>query len=181
MCIRDRSCAWSELASAGDGGMDVWLDDVPLRDPTLAPEEILMSESQERMMAVVEPARLEAVSYTHLDVYQRPVLTTAILARAGEIAAPRGILIADTKVEYGVSPSGELLLADEVLTPDSSRFWPAGEYAPGRSQRSFDKQYVRDWLTSPASGWDRRSGEAPPPLPDEIVERTRATLSLIHI
>lgn len=102
-------------------------------------------------------------------------LTTTILARAGEIAAPRGILIADTKVEYGVAADGSLVLADEVLTPDSSRFWPAAEYAPGRSQRSYDKQYVRDWLTSPASGWDRRSGEQPPALPEEVVARTRAT------
>lgn len=102
-------------------------------------------------------------------------LTTAILARAGEIAAPRGILIADTKVEYGLTADGELLLADEVLTPDSSRFWPAADYAPGRVQRSYDKQYVRDWLTSPASGWDRRSGEAPPPLPEDVVARTRQT------
>ncbi|QQR99496.1 MAG: phosphoribosylaminoimidazolesuccinocarboxamide synthase [Austwickia sp.] len=102
-------------------------------------------------------------------------LTTAILARAGEIAAPRGILIADTKVEYGVAEDGELLLADEVLTPDSSRFWPAAAYEPGRTQRSYDKQYVRDWLTSPASGWDRGSGDAPPPLPEEVVARTRET------
>ncbi len=102
-------------------------------------------------------------------------LTTAILERAGRIAAPRGILIADTKVEYGLAADGSLLLADEVLTPDSSRFWPAAEYEPGRVQRSYDKQYVRNWLTSPASGWDRRSGEAPPALPEEVVERTRAT------
>ena len=66
-----------------------------------------------------------------------------------------------------------MVLADEVLTPDSSRFWPADEWQPGRSQPSYDKQIVRDWLLSPASGWDRQSGEAPPPLPDEVVERTR--------
>ena len=67
------------------------------------------------------------------------------------------------------------MLADEVLTPDSSRFWPANLWEPGHAQASFDKQYVRDWLTSAASGWSRASGEPPPPLPDEVVERTRAT------
>ncbi|MBW3085468.1 Phosphoribosylaminoimidazole-succinocarboxamide synthase [Austwickia sp. TVS 96-490-7B] len=102
-------------------------------------------------------------------------LTTGILSLAGRIAAPRGILIADTKVEYGVAPDGTVMLADEVLTPDSSRFWPAADYCPGQPQRSYDKQYVRDWLTSPASGWDRRSGHTPPPLPEDVVERTRAT------
>ena len=66
------------------------------------------------------------------------------------------------------------MLADEVLTPDSSRFWPADEWQPGRAQPSYDKQIVRDWLLSPASGWDRASGEPPPPLPDAVVERTRA-------
>lgn len=100
-------------------------------------------------------------------------LTTRILARGNEIAAERGILIADTKVEFGVS-DGELVLADEVLTPDSSRFWPADQWEPGHTQPSFDKEYVREWLTSPASGWDRASGEAPPALPDDVLERTRA-------
>jgi phosphoribosylaminoimidazole-succinocarboxamide synthase len=104
-------------------------------------------------------------------------LTRRILARGNEIAADRGILIADTKVEFGVDrSSGDpvLVLADEVLTPDSSRFWPAERWEPGHPQPSFDKQYVREWLTSPASGWDRASGAPPPPLPDEVVERTRA-------
>jgi phosphoribosylaminoimidazole-succinocarboxamide synthase len=67
-----------------------------------------------------------------------------------------------------------VLLADEVLTPDSSRFWPADEWLPGRTQPSYDKQIVRNWLLSPDSGWDRSSGEPPPPLPDEVVERTRS-------
>ena len=100
-------------------------------------------------------------------------LTRRILARGNEIAAERGIIIADTKVEFGVE-DGSLVLADEVLTPDSSRFWPAEEWEPGHPQPSYDKQYVRDWLTSPASGWDRHSGEAPPPLPEDVIERTRA-------
>jgi phosphoribosylaminoimidazole-succinocarboxamide synthase len=101
-------------------------------------------------------------------------LTTGILARGNEIAAERGILIADTKVEFGLDGDGGVVLADEVLTPDSSRFWPADQWQPGRVQPSYDKQYVRDWLTSPASGWDRSSDEPPPPLPQEVVEQTRA-------
>ncbi|HEX7537672.1 MAG TPA: phosphoribosylaminoimidazolesuccinocarboxamide synthase [Dermatophilaceae bacterium] len=108
-------------------------------------------------------------------------LTLAILARGNEIAAGRGILLADTKVEFGLDASRPdadgnpaVVLADEVLTPDSSRFWPAVTWAPGRAQVSYDKQFVRDWLTSPASGWDRSSGEAPPALPGDIVEATRS-------
>jgi phosphoribosylaminoimidazole-succinocarboxamide synthase len=100
-------------------------------------------------------------------------LTVRILNRGNEIAADRGILIADTKVEFGVDGE-ELVLADEVLTPDSSRFWPAEQWEPGHPQASFDKEFVREWLTSPASGWDKSSGEAPPPLPGDVVERTRA-------
>ena len=100
-------------------------------------------------------------------------LTVAILRRGNEIAAARGILLADTKVEFGLR-GDEVVLADEVLTPDSSRFWPADQWEPGHPQPSFDKQYVRDWLTSPASGWSRRSGHAPPPLPDDVVAQTRA-------
>jgi len=108
-------------------------------------------------------------------------LTLAILARGNEIAAERGILLADTKVEYGLDTSRTdadgnptIVLADEVLTPDSSRFWPASSWQPGRAQDSYDKQFVRDWLTSAASGWDRSSGTAPPPLPDHIIEATRS-------
>ena len=103
-------------------------------------------------------------------------LTRAILARGNEIAAERGILIADTKVEFGLSPDGTggLVLADEVLTPDSSRFWPAELWEPGHSQPSYDKQFVRDWLTSSESGWDRKAGGPPPELPQHVVEQTRA-------
>jgi phosphoribosylaminoimidazole-succinocarboxamide synthase len=100
--------------------------------------------------------------------------TLEIYRFAAEIAAGRGILLADTKFEFGLHPcSGDMVLADEVLTPDSSRFWPADDYRPGRPQPSYDKQYVRDWLTSPASGWDRRGAEPPPPLPDEVALATR--------
>ena len=100
--------------------------------------------------------------------------TLALYARAAEIARERGIILADTKFELGTGPDGDLVLGDEVLTPDSSRFWPADAWAPGRVTPSFDKQYVRDWLTSPASGWDRDGDQAPPVLPDDVVERTRA-------
>ena len=88
-------------------------------------------------------------------------LSLAIYARARDIAAARGIVLADTKFEFGLhSCTGELMLGDEVLTPDSSRFWPADEWQPGRRQPSYDKQYVRDWLSSPDSGWDRHSDAA---------------------
>jgi phosphoribosylaminoimidazole-succinocarboxamide synthase len=101
-------------------------------------------------------------------------LTLAVYARAEEIARARGIILADTKLEFGTRPDGTVVLADEVLTPDSSRFWPADRWSPGGPQPSFDKDVVRGWLTSPASGWDRTSGEAPPRLPDDVVARTRA-------
>ena len=101
-------------------------------------------------------------------------LTIAVYNRAEAIARERGIILADTKLELGARPDGTMVLADEVLTPDSSRFWPADEWQPGRQQPSYDKQIVRNWLLSEASGWDKASGEAPPPLPPEVVERTRA-------
>ena len=100
-------------------------------------------------------------------------LTLTIYARAEEIARERGIILADTKFEFGRRADYTTVLGDEVLTPDSSRFWPAADWQPGRTQASYDKQFVRNWLLSPESGWDRASGEAPPPLPEEIVERTR--------
>jgi phosphoribosylaminoimidazole-succinocarboxamide synthase len=103
-------------------------------------------------------------------------LTLAVYTRAEAVARERGVILADTKLEFGTltGTGGEpvVVLGDEVLTPDSSRFWPADGWEPGRAQPSFDKQYVRDWLTS-ASGWDRASDEPPPPLPDDVVRRTR--------
>lgn len=100
-------------------------------------------------------------------------LTLNIYARAESIAREQGIIVADTKLEFGRRKDGTIVLADEVLTPDSSRFWPADTYAPGRAQSSYDKQFVRDWLTSERSGWDRASNEQPPNLPEEIVAKTR--------
>ncbi|MGJ3189429.1 phosphoribosylaminoimidazolesuccinocarboxamide synthase [Paenarthrobacter nitroguajacolicus] len=102
-------------------------------------------------------------------------LTLKIYTRAEEIARERGIILADTKVEFGIdAATGIITLGDEVLTPDSSRFWDASTYAPGKSQPSYDKQYVRDWLTSAESGWDKSSDTPPPALPADVVERTRA-------
>jgi phosphoribosylaminoimidazole-succinocarboxamide synthase len=96
-------------------------------------------------------------------------LTVAVLDRGRKVCEPRGILLADTKVEFGVDADGRLILADEVLTPDSSRFWPTDQWRPGRAQPSFDKQPLRDWLET--TGWDKK---APGPiLPEEIVEATR--------
>jgi phosphoribosylaminoimidazole-succinocarboxamide synthase len=97
-------------------------------------------------------------------------ITLELYEHARDHAAERGIIIADTKFEFGSSPGAEVVLGDEVLTPDSSRFWPAGEWEPGRPQASFDKQYVRDWLDQ--SGWDHTPPG--PDLPDEVVANTRA-------
>ncbi|CAM3901007.1 phosphoribosylaminoimidazolesuccinocarboxamide synthase [Smaragdicoccus niigatensis] len=100
--------------------------------------------------------------------------TLSIYSRASEIAEAKGIILADTKFEFGRGSNGEPVLADEVLTPDSSRYWPKDEYAEGRTQPSFDKQIVRNWLTGPESGWDRKSDAPPPPLPQDVIDRTRA-------
>jgi phosphoribosylaminoimidazole-succinocarboxamide synthase len=100
-------------------------------------------------------------------------ITIAVYERGARLAAERGIIVADTKIELGFDAHETLALGDEVLTPDSSRFWPADQWRPGRSQPSFDKQYVRDWLLSPESSWDPNSGQPPPPLPDRVIERTR--------
>jgi len=96
-------------------------------------------------------------------------LTLQLYSTAHDYAATRGIILADTKFEFGRDSEGKICLGDEALTPDSSRFWSADSWKPGGTQPSFDKQYVRDWLL--ASGWDRAS--PPPELPDEVVEKTR--------
>ncbi|RHA37808.1 phosphoribosylaminoimidazolesuccinocarboxamide synthase [Cellulomonas rhizosphaerae] len=117
--------------------------------------------------AVVETVGAEAAETLR-------ALTLAVYARAEAIARERGVILADTKLEFGTDPvTGEVTLGDEVLTPDSSRFWPADGWQPGRAQPSFDKQFVRDWLTSAASGWDRESDTTPPELPADVVARTR--------
>ncbi|HCT5226189.1 TPA: phosphoribosylaminoimidazolesuccinocarboxamide synthase [Corynebacterium striatum] len=100
--------------------------------------------------------------------------TLRIYSEAARIAEEKGIILADTKFEFGLDENGTLILADEVLTPDSSRYWPADTYEEGKVQPSFDKQYVRNWLTSPESGWDQAADTTPPHLPDDVVEATRA-------
>jgi phosphoribosylaminoimidazole-succinocarboxamide synthase len=115
--------------------------------------------SFDRMVEIVGRETSEELRRRSVAVYQR----------GAEYAAARGIILADTKFEWGRF-DGELILIDEVLTPDSSRFWPAAEYQPGRGQPSFDKQFVRDWLET--TGWDKNS--RPPALPPDVVEKTRA-------
>ena len=154
-----------------------------LQDGSLLPSPIFTPTTKAPIGRHDEPmtyAEVEAKVGAPLAASLRD-LTIAILLRGNEIAAGRGILLADTKVEFGLDaarPDAQgnptIVLADEVLTPDSSRFWPAASWQPGRAQDSFDKQFVRDWLTSPASGWDRSSGEPPPALPGEIIEATRS-------
>jgi phosphoribosylaminoimidazole-succinocarboxamide synthase len=104
-------------------------------------------------------ALLEELSRVSIEVYKR----------GAEQAAKHGILLADTKFEFGKDAGAEIVLGDEVLTPDSSRFWPADSYEPGRGQPSFDKQFVRDWASG--TGWDRNPPA--PPIPDDVVTRTR--------
>jgi phosphoribosylaminoimidazole-succinocarboxamide synthase len=96
-------------------------------------------------------------------------VSIAVYQHAAEHARERGIILADTKFEFGLDTDGELTLGDEVCTPDSSRFWPADEYQPGRTQPSFDKQFVRDWASS--TGWDRNPPA--PAIPEDVVARTR--------
>jgi len=101
-------------------------------------------------------------------------MTLEIYSQAADHARTKGIIIADTKFEFGVNSDGTVVLADEVFTPDSSRYWPVDTYQEGVVQPSFDKQFVRNWLTGPESGWDRHGDTPPPPLPDDIVSATRA-------
>ena len=118
----------------------------------------------------VEEARIRLGSELVDELEERAV---AVYRSAERFARERGIILADTKLEFGLDERGELVLADEVLTPDSSRYWPADSYEEGRSQPSFDKQYVRNWLTGPKSGWDPAEGGQPPELPGSVVEATR--------
>ena len=147
-----------------------------LVDADKLPEPIFTPASKAKVGEHDENVSYESVAKQIGEKTARQLkqLTLDIYVRAAEIAADKGILLADTKFEFGLHPcSGDMLLGDEVLTPDSSRFWPADQWQPGRPQPSYDKQYVRDWLTSPASGWDRRSELPPPPLPDDVAAATR--------
>lgn len=100
-------------------------------------------------------------------------LTLRVYRTAADYAREHGIILADTKLEFGIDADGRVVLADEVLTPDSSRYWPADGYEAGKAQPSFDKQYVRNWLTGPKADWDPASGTQPPELPGSVVEATR--------
>lgn len=169
---------------AGSGTLDYRRDGavcgVPLPDGltegSMLPEPIFTPATKAAVGEHDENVTFDAVAATvgpDLAARLRDA-TLAIYARGAAYAASRGLILADTKLEFGVDPEGALILGDEVLTPDSSRFWPAEGYAPGAAQPSFDKQYVRDWLTSEESGWDRHGDAPPPPLPDDVVEATRA-------
>jgi phosphoribosylaminoimidazole-succinocarboxamide synthase len=146
-----------------------------LRDGSRLPEPIFTPATKAELGEHDENVAFDAVAREVGDdaAAELRMLTLAVYDKAEEIARARGLILADTKFEFGRRADDTTVLADEVLTPDSSRFWPAASWQPGRTQASYDKQIVRDWLLSPASGWDRASGEPPPPLPDEIVERTR--------
>ena len=119
--------------------------------------------SFESVTQLVGPVRAGQLRDLTLDIYRQ----------AADHALGKGIIIADTKFEFGVDDGGRMVLADEVFTPDSSRYWPADSYREGVVQPSFDKQFVRNWLTGPQSGWDRAGGAPPPPLPPDIVAATR--------
>lgn len=144
-----------------------------LRDGSELPEPIFTPATKAEIGDHDENVSYEQVAAAHGDELASRLrdLTIAVYSRGRDIAARNGVIVADTKFEFGRDADGQIVLADEVLTPDSSRFWPADQWQPGRSQPSYDKQFVRDWLTGP-SGWDRNS--EPPPLPDDVVEATRA-------
>jgi phosphoribosylaminoimidazole-succinocarboxamide synthase len=161
---------WAEYRASGS----VCGNPLPdgLRDGSRLPEPIFtpavkapLGEHDEN----VDYARVVALHGAELAERLKEA-TLAIYARASALAAERGIILADTKFEFGLRPDGTLVLADEVLTPDSSRFWDAAAWQPGGPQPSFDKQFVRDWLAH-ESGWDRVS--APPELPAAVVAATR--------
>lgn len=147
-----------------------------LRDADRLPEPIFTPATKAAMGDHDENVDFDTVvatvgAETAADLRSR---TLDLYARAETVARERGIVLADTKFEFGRRPDGTIVVADEVLTPDSSRFWPADQWQPGRPQASFDKQVVRDWLVAPASGWVRTSGEPPPPLPEHVVDLTRS-------
>ncbi len=118
----------------------------------------------EKMQEIVDKDLAIKVRDKSLEIYKK----------ATQIADSKGIILADTKFEFGLDNENNLVLADEVLTPDSSRYWPKATWQEGTAQNSFDKQFVRDWLTSNESGWNKNSNTAPPKLPEIIIEKTRA-------
>ncbi|GAB7193045.1 phosphoribosylaminoimidazolesuccinocarboxamide synthase [Kineococcus sp. NUM-3379] len=146
-----------------------------LRDGSRLPEPVFTPATKAAVGEHDENVSFAAVAATVGEDTAQELrrLTLEVYGRAEQVARERGILLADTKFEFGRF-QGRTVLGDEVLTPDSSRYWPVDSWEPGQAQPSFDKQFVRDWLTSPASGWDRASDTPPPPLPQSVVERTRA-------
>ena len=146
-----------------------------LVDGSRLPKPIFTPATKAEVGEHDENVSLDAVaaSIGRADAESLRDLTLAVYDRAHEIAASKGIILADTKFEFGRAADGSIVLADEVLTPDSSRFWPMSEWEPGHAQPSYDKQFVRDWLTSPASGWDKNGDTPPPALPDDVVDKTR--------
>ena len=171
-CVARGYLTGSGLAAYRDGGAICGVPLPPgLTDGSRLPEPIFTPTTKAPV-----GAHDEAMTYPEVEAAigaeraaQLRELTLAVYRRAAGIAAERGVLLADTKLEFGLDAEGVLTLGDEVLTPDSSRWWPADRWQPGRPQPSYDKQFVRDWLSA---HWDRQ-GE-PPPLPAEIVAQTRA-------
>ncbi len=151
-----------------------------LKDGSLLPKPIFTPATKAELGEHDENVTFDEVIVTigQEEAQELKRMSLLVYEFAQEIARERGLILADTKLEFGFARSGKnagrIVLADEVLTPDSSRYWSADTWHPGGPQPSFDKQFVRDWLTSPASGWDRRSDTPPPPLPDDVVEQTRA-------
>ena len=145
-----------------------------LREASKLPEPIFTPATKAEQGEHDENVRFEyVVKHVGEELAEKMRATTLeIYSRAAEYAESRGIILADTKLEFGLDKDGTLVLADEVLTPDSSRYWPADSYEEGKSQPSFDKQFVRNWLTGPKSGWDPKEG-TPPELPGSVVEATR--------
>jgi len=146
-----------------------------LREASKLPEPIFTPATKAEQGEHDENVRFEyVVKHVGEELAEKMRATTLeIYSRAAEYAESRGIILADTKLEFGLDKDGTLVLADEVLTPDSSRYWPADSYEEGKSQPSFDKQFVRNWLTGPKSGWDPKEGTPPPELPGSVVEATR--------
>ena len=153
-----------------------------LTDGSELPEAIFTPATKAEVGDHDENVSFEVVADRHGEKLAAELrdLTLRVYGRGRDIARERGVLLADTKFEFGRDTAGELVLADEVFTPDSSRYWPADEWSPGRAQPSFDKQVLRDWLTSPASGWDRASDTPPPELPAEVVQRTLSRYTEIY-
>lgn len=146
-----------------------------LKEASKLPEPIFTPATKAEQGEHDENVRFEyVVKQVGAELAEKLRATTLeIYTRAAEYAESRGIILADTKLEFGLDKDGTLVLADEVLTPDSSRYWPADSYEEGTSQPSFDKQYVRNWLTGPKAGWDPQEGTPPPELPGSVVEATR--------